>query len=210
MMNHRRSQKSRVRPYRMGRRAENVGDTRRRIVEAAVRLHTTVGPAHTSIAGVAQEAGVTRLTVYRHFPDLDSLLLACGAHWETLHRSPDADVWRTERTLRRRAARAFAEMYAWFRANSDELAPIERDREAMPRPIIAAIAAQDRYRVDALLASDGEDEATTRRRRAVAGHFLDFRTWQSLTDGGLTDGEAAKLATWATSSHLAEGRPGGP
>src|ERR1039457_6337227 len=59
-----RSTKSR--PYRMRRRAELVDGTRQRITEATVRLHTTVGPAHTSIAAVAEEAGVTRLTVYAY------------------------------------------------------------------------------------------------------------------------------------------------
>lgn len=194
------------RPYRMRRRAENVGETRRRIVDAAVRLHTTIGPAHTSIAGVAQKAGVTRLTVYRHFPDLHSLYVACGSHWESLHPSPTGDAWRAEPDLRRRAARAFGEMYAWFRANRDELEPLERDREATPPSIRAAITAEARYRVDALLASNGGDEATKRRVRAVAGHFLDFRTWQSVTEWGLTDGEAAELATHAV-AHGAMAKP---
>ena len=62
-----RSTKSR--PYRMQRRAAQVDETRLKITEAAVRLHTTVGPSQTSIAAVAEEAGVTRLTVYRHFAD---------------------------------------------------------------------------------------------------------------------------------------------
>ena len=72
---------TKTRPYRMRRRAEQVDETRLRITEAAVRLHTTVGPAHTSIAAIAEAAGVTRLTVYRHFADLDTLFEACTAHW---------------------------------------------------------------------------------------------------------------------------------
>src|SRR5665811_1687119 len=78
------------RPYRMKRRAEQVDETRQRITEAAVRLHTTVGPAHSSIAAVAEEAGVTRLTVYRHFADLDALFAACRAHWSAQNPRPDA------------------------------------------------------------------------------------------------------------------------
>ena len=53
----------------MRKRAEQVDQTHQRIVEAAVHLHGTVGPAATTIAGIAEQAGVTRLTVYRHFPD---------------------------------------------------------------------------------------------------------------------------------------------
>ena len=49
----------------MRKRADDIAETRQRIVEAAVRLHGTIGPAATTISGLAEEAGVTRLTVYR-------------------------------------------------------------------------------------------------------------------------------------------------
>jgi AcrR family transcriptional regulator len=78
----------------MGHRAELVEQTRQRITDAAVRLHTTVGPANTSISTVAAEAGVTRLTVYRHFSDLEALFAACRAHWFGQHRPPDISAWR--------------------------------------------------------------------------------------------------------------------
>src|SRR5215471_19726118 len=69
------------RPYRMRRRAEQVDQTRQRIVAATVQLHGTLGPAATTIAAIAEAAGVTRLTVYRHFPDDAALFGACSAHW---------------------------------------------------------------------------------------------------------------------------------
>jgi AcrR family transcriptional regulator len=52
-----------TRPYRLGRRAERQAQTRQRIVEAAVDLHATVGPATTSVSAIAERAGVQRLTV---------------------------------------------------------------------------------------------------------------------------------------------------
>ena len=58
----------------MLRRAELVEQTRHRIVEAAIKLHTTVGPAGTTISALAEEAGVTRLTVYRHFATREDLV----------------------------------------------------------------------------------------------------------------------------------------
>ena len=58
-----------TRQYRLGRRADQQAQTRQRIVEAAVDLHTTVGPAATSISAIAERAGVQRHTVYAHFPD---------------------------------------------------------------------------------------------------------------------------------------------
>ena len=50
------------RPYRLNRRAEKQQETRRRIVEAAVELHSTLGPARTTVAQVAERAGVQRHT----------------------------------------------------------------------------------------------------------------------------------------------------
>ena len=65
------------RPYRMKRRAELEEETRRRITESAVALHERVGPAQTSITAIAELAGVRRSTVYRHFPDEETLFAAC-------------------------------------------------------------------------------------------------------------------------------------
>src|SRR5918999_188498 len=84
---HQRSTKSRS--YRMSRRAEGVAETRQRIVEATVELHGTVGPAASTIAAIAERAGVTRLTVYRHFPDDEALWAACSGHWLSQQDPPD-------------------------------------------------------------------------------------------------------------------------
>ena len=53
--------------------AEREAETRRRIVEATVALHTSVGPARTTISAIADKAGVQRHTVYSHFPEEDTL-----------------------------------------------------------------------------------------------------------------------------------------
>ena len=82
-----------TRTYTLKRRAEGQAATRRRIVEAAVELHSSVGPALTSISMVAERAGVQRHTLYAHFPDERSLYLACSAL--TIERDPPpvAEAW---------------------------------------------------------------------------------------------------------------------
>ena len=70
-----------TRKYELKRRAERQADTRRRIVEATVELHSSEGPARTTISAIADRAGVERHTVYAHFPDEHSLFQACTAHW---------------------------------------------------------------------------------------------------------------------------------
>ncbi len=193
-----RSTKSR--PYTMRRRAEQVDQTRLRITEAAVRLHTTVGPAATSIASVADEAGVTRLTVYRHFRDLDALFEACTAHWTARNPPPDPAAWTVIPGLEARARVAFTELYGWYRAHAEELHPIYRDLEAMPISAQQGRVAVNRRLAGALIGdetgSDGDgDSEAGRRSRAVARHLVHYGTWRSLAvDQGLGDTEMVEVA----------------
>src|SRR5579875_2063927 len=102
------------RRYQKRRRAEREVQTRLRITEAAVKLHGTVGPARTTIKGVATEAGVQRATVYHHFPDLDSLFIACSTHWASLNPPPDPKGWRQIIDSDIRLRQGLTELYAWY------------------------------------------------------------------------------------------------
>ena len=178
------------RQYRMRRRAEQVDETRQRITEAAVKLHTSLGPAHTTISGVAEEAGVTRLTVYRHFEDQDALFVACMGHWSAANPGPDLDRWRATEPLEARARLALGELYAWYHGRHEELYPIYRDRSAMPESAEQTLAAQN----DAIAAAiAGPDQGAV--RAAVARHLTDFWTWRSLVvERGLGIDEATDAA----------------
>src|ERR1041385_5391324 len=103
----------------MRRRAEQVDQTRQRIVEATVALHGSVGPAATTIAGIAEAAGVTRLTVYRHFPDDDALFTACSAHWLARQQPPDPQTWSLIDDPVERLRAGLADLYRFFRAGAD-------------------------------------------------------------------------------------------
>src|SRR5258708_1619882 len=67
------------RQYRMERRAEEAEETRQRILQAAMALHTEQGVLATSHKEIASRADVSVGTVYHHFPNVDSLVTACGA-----------------------------------------------------------------------------------------------------------------------------------
>ena len=194
----------------MRRRAEQVDETRERITEATVRLHTTVGPAHTSIAAVAEEAGVTRLTVYRHFADLDALFVACRAHWVAHNPPPDAGAWLEIADLEDRARRAFGELYGWYRDHADELYPIYRDAQAMPLSAQQATAADNRQLAGHL---GSVSERDGRLLSAVAGHLVDFWTWRSLAvQQGLDDRAAVSTAVRLLMAMVdgTRNRPGSP
>src|SRR5580693_5747690 len=95
-------------------RAERQEATRRRITAAAIALHEAVGPAEASISAIAKRAGVQRLTVYRHFPDTESLLKACGSNYRAAHPPPDPSAWLAVGDPQERLAAALTGLYRYF------------------------------------------------------------------------------------------------
>jgi AcrR family transcriptional regulator len=180
----------------MRRRAEQVDQTRQRIVEATVELHGSVGPAATTIAAIADRAGVTRLTVYRHFPDEAALFGACSAHWISRQQLPDLGAWSQIGDPAARLRAGLADLYRFFRAGAGMLTGIYRDFAALPEGHQQALRDQDTLFRDVLTAPFGSADDEHRRLRAVIGHAISFWTWHSLClDQGLTDTEAVDAMT---------------
>jgi AcrR family transcriptional regulator len=179
-----------ARSYEKQARAAAERETRRRITEAAVALHSTLGPARTTVAEIARRAGVSRVTVYNHFPDDAALLAACSTHWSEQHPRPDASAWAAIPELGERVRTALGELYAWYEANQTMLANSERDAALVPaladlraRTTEPALASM----VD-LLAPAGDGD-----RRALVAVALQLRTWQTLSRAGLSSEQAAEL-----------------
>jgi AcrR family transcriptional regulator len=184
------------RTYRKRHRAESEAGTRLRITEAAVRLHGSVGPARTTISAVAQEAGVQRATVYRHFPDEVALFEACSGHFWSQHPPPDISRWSAIRDPDERLATALEEIYGWYAEVEEMLDRTGRDAHlvpAMAAPAAAFRAALETMR-ELLLRGRPERGRARRRRTAAIGHALAFPTWRSLVrEQGLEPAEAAAL-----------------
>src|SRR6187399_920987 len=100
-----------ARTYTLKKRADQQAQTRQRIVEAAVDLHGSVGPAATTISMVAERAGVQRHTLYAHFPDERSLFLACSGLSLERHPLPDAKPWRAIGDRRERLRAGLTAIY---------------------------------------------------------------------------------------------------
>ena len=184
------------RTYELKRRAERQEETRRRIVEAAVELHTTLGPSRTTVKAIAERAGVTRPTVYAHFPDDRSLLQACSGHVREEVPPPDPSAWRAVSDPGERLERALRDLYRYYERLEPLLENVQRDAAAMP-----LVAEMNAYRIryleqirDGLLeAWPPLGRARARLRRAI-GHSLEFRTWQSLVRRqGCPTNEAVQL-----------------
>lgn len=187
----------------MKKRADQVAETRRRITEAAMRLHTTVGPAHTTISGVAEEAGVTRVTVYNHFSNEEELFEACSGLWASLHPPPDPSPWLEIDDIADRARHGLDELYGWYDANHADLGPIVRDFEAMPPGFQAQMSQAFAAYTDALVTGSGLRGRHRDTLAAIAGHVTSFQTWQSLVvTQGLTTSDAVETATGFVASAL--------
>src|SRR5206468_9311193 len=112
------------RPYRMRRRAELEEQTRRRITESTVALHEELGPAATSIRAIAEHAGVRRSTVYRHFPNEESLFAACSSHWRAANPPPDPGRWSSIADATTRTQTALRDLYAFYAQTQDMYASL--------------------------------------------------------------------------------------
>jgi AcrR family transcriptional regulator len=186
-------QETRRRAYRKRRRAEQEEETRRRITEAAVELHGSVGPARTTVSGVAELAGVQRATVYRHFPDEEALYGACSAHWLAQNPLPDMTRWEAIADPQERLLAALADLYAWYEGTDYMLERTTRDAPLVPA-MQAPMAAMAQWRemvVEVLVRGRPARGERRRRVRAAIALALDFATWRTLAAGRGLDRAAA-------------------
>ena len=131
MAEHNRLTKS-SRPYRLRARAAAMDRTRQQITRAAVELHGTIGPAATTMSAVAELAGVTRATLYRHFPNEEALFTACSADWLAANPRPDPSGWATVADPAHRLAVALDELYAYYRSTEQMRTNLLRDIAVIP------------------------------------------------------------------------------
>jgi AcrR family transcriptional regulator len=184
------------RPYRMTRRAELEEQTRKRITESTVALHEELGPARTSISAVAERAGVRRSTVYRHFPDDETLFSACSSHWRAANPPPDPGAWAAIEDPTKRTETALRELYGFYARTEAMYTSLLRDEPLVPvvHRLLGDFYGYLRAIQDILMAGRGLRGRAARQTRAALGHALSFPTWRSLTrEQGLADADAVAL-----------------
>ena len=193
-------------------RAERVDRTRERIAEAAVQQHLSVGPSRTSIASIAEAAGVTRLTVYRHFADMDEVFTACMGHWLSTNPPPDPAAWLAIDEFEARARRALTDLYGWYGDVGYELYPVYRDIESVPTSSRRVIETWTDPFADVILGRDVPAGRTGASLRALALHLVRLLTWRSLVvEGGLAADEAASLGVqWLMTVYPRSAMSSGP
>lgn len=183
------------RKYEMDQRAQDQERTRSRIVAATVALHGSVGPKNTSISAVAEKAGVQRLTVYRHFPTMESLFLACSSHWLNENPPPDAGDWENEENAERRTTEALRAIYGYYRRTDSMWRLVYRDMDqvpAMQEPLDAFHDYLGAIR-DNLVTCWQPKGRKSRILKATVGHLLSFCTWDSLNRQQMNDKQMVDL-----------------
>ena len=161
-----------------------------------MELHTTVGPARTTVMGIAERAGVQRHTVYAHFPDEVSIFRACTGHWLSLNPLPDPGRWAAIGPFEDRVEAAIDDVSAFWERTAEELTPVFAD--------VGKVAAMDEaitfwggVNGEWIAAAVGDHRLRGRRRarlEAALRHAFAMETWRSLTaPGGMTRPEAVRL-----------------
>ena len=191
--------------YKLKKRAERQEETRLRIARATLELHETVGPALTTRSAIAERAGVSRPTVYSHFPDELSLAKACSSLELSDNPLPDPRPWQEIVDPEERMRVALAELYAYFRRREGLWANLLRDQEMLHIKDTPDARETDDETKDPIFAhwermkvtlarGWGSAEGRPQPLLGAIGLALDFQTWRTMArQQGLNDEQAIEL-----------------
>lgn len=169
----------------MSQRADAVAHTREAIIAAARELHAERGLTATSWEDIAERAGVSTATVYRHFPTTAELVPACARTVFDLIQPPtieqaDATFGALDRAGDRleHLVRSSCHCYS---AGADWLHAAHRERDFSVELDAALRVIEDALRV---LVSAAAGRRLAKADHAVLFVLCDFPLWWSLTATG--------------------------
>ena len=181
------------RKYTMDKRKAAVEETRQRILEATLALHSEKGIFGTSWQDIAHRADVSVGTVYKHFPSLDELVPACGELVYAITRPPSLEdapqIFAEANSLEERLGHLIEELFAFYERGAPY---IETDFQERRLPAVVEWEAYMRATIAGLvreaLVSAEPDEHTVQSVSAL----LDFSTFKSFLDRDIQKERAAK------------------
>jgi AcrR family transcriptional regulator len=186
---------SEPRPYRSPGREQAKADTRDKIVQAVVRVVLDDGIHAFTVQNVADKAGVSHRTVYRHFTTREELLDGLAESLEQF--ASGSPIPTTPETIDHVLAAlvpsylAMGELRDAFRAYVITSLALNWQDDARRQRTLAfgkAIAA----------AFPHLSPKEQREGAAMIRHLASTRSWYALTvEGGLDDAAAARAADWA-------------
>ena len=197
------------RDYDMRERERAVLETRRRILDATLALHTEKGIFGTSWQDIAERADVSVGTVYRHFPSLAELVPACGEllFERTAPPSPeDASATMSDLTDPvERLERAGMTLFSFYERAGAHIDSDAREREL---PEVREWEEYLRDTVKAFIREALRGQRAHASTLELVSAFFDFRTYGALRTRGITPERAARevaamVAAWLGIEHRA-------
>jgi len=149
------------------------------IAAAAAQLHAEKGALATSYAEIAERAGVSLPTVYKHFPDLNELIRGCTAHVASSAPAMPAEAILAAPTLAAAAELLVAAMDAIHAYYEPWLVWREQPRI----PALAEIAGHGRDQLKTLcqdVLARHQPDGDSREVAAVWESLLHFEMWHRL------------------------------
>jgi AcrR family transcriptional regulator len=191
--------------YELKKRAERQEQTRLCIARATLELHESVGPALTTRSAIAQRAGVTRPTVYSHFPDDLSLGKACSSLDLSENPLPDPGRWEEISDPEERLRSALTDLYSYFGRREQLWANVLRDQQLLysnddpealeaDAEIMGPILLHWEQMKETIASGWGPSEGIPRLLLGAIGLALDFQAWRAMVrTQSMSDEQAIEL-----------------
>ena len=197
------------RRYQMATRERAVQETRQRIIDAAISLHAQRGVIATNWEEIAEGAGVSTATVYRHFPSLGELVPACartafeaGASLPTPAQAAAAFAGLTRPAPR--IERLIRESCRCYELGAGWLAAARRDAKSVPA-LDRAVRLQERV-LGVLIQAALGDAFVDAQTMSVIKALIDFPFWKALTDAGVAAEKVPRVINDLVRSRLQKRR----
>ena len=194
------------RTYDMSKRTLAREETRQRIVEATAKLHGEHGVLGTTWQAIAKEADVSVATVYAHFPSLNELLPACGAHVMERVRPPRpesaSEIIGGADSLEERLERVADELYGFYERGGPHIEVDVRERQ------LPGMRKWETYLVDTVTAFVREALAPGRanaRTVQLVGALFDLSTFKSFRNRGVAPRTAARAVARVAAALVDDG-----
>jgi AcrR family transcriptional regulator len=199
------------RRYRLGKRAVQLAETRRRIIEAAAALYQELGVSGTTIQDVARRADVAPGTVLNHFESSAELARAVGDHLIGSLQVPGDDIFIGLTLAPERVARIARELFAFYERSSPWYEVYAREPSGVGAWAGAEVGFYDQVErlIRTALGPLAEDQSAVAAVSAVLGAGV----YSTLRARGLSTPDAADLVVevlspWLERSRLRFSDPG--
>lgn len=188
------------RGYDLGKRAESVAETKRRILAATLALHNEQGVSATTLPEVARRADVALGTVYKHFPTVDDLVTACGGHVMALIKPPGPDIFVGIEALPDRIGKLVHELFAMYERGARQIAVARCEQDEVPA--LKAFVQQDARGHEQLLRlALGQHRLAAPELRAALA-LTDFYVWKAFSEKRVPTQQAAEMITAAVLANI--------